>query len=101
MNMVRYSQLDFHATSPLISSPLCTFSLQGASFVSCASADFFVHLLSCLFSLCAGINRRVVCGMRVPHGEGLALHAGLESCAAVGAMTAVAVSDLAYIDTLS
>ena len=39
--------------------------------------------------------------MRVPHGEGLAMHAGLESCAAVGAMTAVAVSDLAYIDTLS
>src|SRR5439155_17885240 len=90
MNMVRYSQLDFHATSPLISSPLCTSSLQGASFVSCASADFFVHLLSCLFSLCAGINRWVVCWMGVPHGEGLATHAGLESCAAVGAMTTVA-----------
>ena len=54
-----------------------------------------------LILLVRGDKPAVVCGMGVPHGEGLAMHAGLESCAAVGAMTAVAVSDLTYIDTLS
>jgi len=49
---------------PLISSPLGTSSLQGASFVSCAYANFFVRPASCLFSFCAGIIRRVVCGWR-------------------------------------
>jgi hypothetical protein len=67
---------------PLISSPLRTFSKQGASFASCAYANFFVRPASCLFSLCAGINRRVVCGWvfrtaKVRH------HAGLESCVAI------------------
>ena len=68
---------------PLISSPLCTFSKQGASFVSCAYANFFVRPASCLFSLCAGTNRRVVLRMGVPHREGLDTHAGLESCVAI------------------
>ena len=43
-----------------------------------------------LILLVRGDKPAVVCGMGVPHGEGLAMHAGLESCAAVGAMTAVA-----------
>ena len=52
----------FTLPPPLISSPLCTSSYHGASFVSCADANFFVRPASCLFSLCAGINQRVVCG---------------------------------------
>jgi len=43
-----------------------------------------------LILLVRGDKPAVVCGMGVPHGEGLATHAGLESCAAVGTMTAVA-----------
>src|SRR5215813_2402424 len=58
---LRFSRYHF----PLISSPPCTSSLQGASFASCADANFFVRPASCLFSLCAGENRRMVCADEV------------------------------------
>jgi hypothetical protein len=54
----------------LISSPQCTSSYQGASFVSCADANFFVRPASCLFSLCAGISQRVVCGWEFRTAKG-------------------------------
>ena len=63
----------------LISSPLYTFSRQGASFVSCACANFFVRPLSCLFSYCAGIKSGGLFVDRVStHVKWLATLAGLE-----------------------
>jgi hypothetical protein len=71
---------DFHAITPLISSPLCISSWQGASFDSCASYYFFVRPASS-YSPWAPGKPAVICE-REFRGAGFA-RAGLDSCVAV------------------
>jgi len=82
--------VDFHATAAFDFFSAMYFFIARRLFCLLRLCRFFRASSFMLILLVRGDKPAVVCGMGVPHGEGLATHAGLESCAAIGAMTAVA-----------